>query len=183
MRAHICAAFGNQCGICGYSRCTRALELHHLDPNEKDFTVSPSTTLYRWSRVVEEVRKCVLLCANCHREVHAGITSIPDSIQRFDEAFTQIETNQRVRKKKACLRCQRLIYADQQWCSNKCRGLDYQRVDWSNPEIFQRVKDTGSYLAVAKTLGVSSHTVAKHMTRLYPEYDHPNKKPRKAKGS
>lgn len=65
---------GGKCFICGYNKCITALEFHHLDPFEKDFTFSQ----YKgsWENNKKELEKCVLLCANCHREVHAGITKL-----------------------------------------------------------------------------------------------------------
>jgi len=60
--------FGGKCQICGYDRCINALEFHHLD-NKKE---SPSYVIMRWSweRARAELEKCIMLCANCHREVH-----------------------------------------------------------------------------------------------------------------
>lgn len=61
--------FGSACVVCGYDRCKAALEWHHLDPNGKE--IEPKKAFSRsWERIKEELKKCVLLCANCHREVH-----------------------------------------------------------------------------------------------------------------
>lgn len=65
---------GGKCQICGYDKCQEALEFHHLDPNEKSFQISGGTKSFE--SLKPEVDKCVLLCANCHREVHAEITQI-----------------------------------------------------------------------------------------------------------
>lgn len=62
---------GGKCSICGYNKCMAALEFHHIDPTKKDFTITTSINLNS-SKVLEEVKKCNLLCANCHREVHYG---------------------------------------------------------------------------------------------------------------
>lgn len=64
---------GGKCEVCGYDKCIGALEFHHLDPDEKEFTISGSGHTRSLDRVLEEIEKCILLCANCHREVHAGI--------------------------------------------------------------------------------------------------------------
>jgi len=64
---------GNKCQICGYDRCAEAMEFHHLDSSEKDFGVSHKGYTRGWLKVKEEIDKCVMLCANCHREVHAGL--------------------------------------------------------------------------------------------------------------
>lgn len=60
---------GGQCAYCGYNKCSRALEFHHLNPNEKDFGISTILTR-NVASLKAEVDKCVLLCANCHAEEH-----------------------------------------------------------------------------------------------------------------
>ena len=64
---------GGKCGICEYDTCISALEFHHLDPSEKDFAITGTRDTRRFELMVAEVRKCILICANCHREVHAGM--------------------------------------------------------------------------------------------------------------
>jgi 5-methylcytosine-specific restriction endonuclease McrA len=68
---------GGCCQACGYDRCIEALEFHHLDPKQKDFGISYKGYTRSWEKVKEEVDKCVLLCANCHREAHAGMLQLP----------------------------------------------------------------------------------------------------------
>ncbi|HSS42780.1 MAG TPA: helix-turn-helix domain-containing protein [Solirubrobacterales bacterium] len=68
---------GGKCVICGYSRCQQVLEFHHLDPSLKKFQLSHNGATRSLARSRAEARKCVLLCANCHREVEAGITAVP----------------------------------------------------------------------------------------------------------
>src|SRR6185437_103764 len=58
---------GGKCQMCGYNRCLAALEFHHLDPSQKQFNISLFSR--SWKRVMEEIHKCVLVCANCHREL------------------------------------------------------------------------------------------------------------------
>lgn len=64
---------GNICQLCGYNRCSEAMEFHHLNSSGKDFGISERGYTRGWKRVKEELDKCVMLCANCHREVHAGL--------------------------------------------------------------------------------------------------------------
>ena len=48
------------------------LEFHHLDPDKKDFDIAQAMSYeWPWDKVLAEIRKCVCLCANCHRKVHA----------------------------------------------------------------------------------------------------------------
>ena len=68
---------GGKCTICGYNRSIRAFDFHHLNPDEKDFTIGSNTNI-SWSKVKSEIEKCVLLCSNCHREVHDGYIKLND---------------------------------------------------------------------------------------------------------
>lgn len=72
---------GGKCMICGYNRCLEALDFHHRDPREKDFGLSDKGITRSWEKTKKEVDKCVLICANCHREIHAGITQLPAEMQ------------------------------------------------------------------------------------------------------
>lgn len=52
------------------------LDLHHLDPSKKDATVSDVVRSWSWEHLQEEIDKCVVLCASCHRKVHANKISL-----------------------------------------------------------------------------------------------------------
>ena len=64
---------GGQCQVCGYSKCKRALEFHHLDPKEKDFGIAHKGYTRSWDKVKQELDKCILVCANCHAEIHDNL--------------------------------------------------------------------------------------------------------------
>jgi hypothetical protein len=72
------AHLGDKCTICGYCRCLRSLQFHHLDPKEKEFTFGNKKWL-RWEKMLEELNKCILLCANCHGEIHEGVIDLESS--------------------------------------------------------------------------------------------------------
>jgi 5-methylcytosine-specific restriction endonuclease McrA len=71
---------GGKCALCGYNRCPSALDFHHRDPRKKDFGLSVRGLTRSWEKIKKEIDKCILICANCHREVHAGITQLPKEI-------------------------------------------------------------------------------------------------------
>ena len=87
---------GGACNICGYKRHLAALTFHHLEPAKKDFEIARGHTR-SWDALVHEVRKCLLLCENCHREVHAGVTAIPAPIRAEIEEFTRDIPNRAIR--------------------------------------------------------------------------------------
>lgn len=64
---------GGECSKCGYSRHPSALEFHHLDPTQKDFTIARVRLNKLNAEIKKELDKCVILCSNCHREEHARI--------------------------------------------------------------------------------------------------------------
>lgn len=67
---------GKKCEYCGYDKCKEALEFHHKNPNEKDFSLSDRNIKLDWELIKIELDKCVLVCSNCHREIHAGIRTL-----------------------------------------------------------------------------------------------------------
>lgn len=64
---------GSKCQNCGYKVCDRALEFHNKDPKTKDFGIAYRGYSRSWQKVKEELDKCVLVCSNCHHEIHAGL--------------------------------------------------------------------------------------------------------------
>lgn len=71
------AEAGGACVCCGYSEHVVALQFHHLDPSAKSFGLGVRGITRSIARLREEASKCVLLCANCHAEVEAGVTVLP----------------------------------------------------------------------------------------------------------
>lgn len=65
---------GNRCQLCGYDRCVKSLEFHHVRPAEKKFTASQGLEKH-WPTLRKEIDKCLLLCKNCHTEAHSGLVS------------------------------------------------------------------------------------------------------------
>ena len=67
--------FSGKCEDCKTSYPNCVFEFHHLDPNEKDFSISHKGYTLSWERVKAELAKCVMLCANCHRIRHKDSTN------------------------------------------------------------------------------------------------------------
>ncbi len=66
---------GGKCELCGYNRELTALEFHHKDPSQKDFALSTRGLTRSWDKIQKELDKCILVCANCHREVHSNFNA------------------------------------------------------------------------------------------------------------
>ena len=67
---------GKQCQCCGYNTCIEALDFHHIDESTKLFSLSDHNLKLDWPMIKEELDKCIVVCSNCHREIHAGIRTI-----------------------------------------------------------------------------------------------------------
>lgn len=66
------------CSLCGYVKCLAAIEFHHIS-DDKEHLVGRSPTLRSLRR---EASKCIVVCANCHREIHAGQIEGYENVQR-----------------------------------------------------------------------------------------------------
>ena len=73
---------GGRCRGCDRALPVAAFEFHHLAAGEKEFAISSDGIPRPWPAIAAELAKCVLLCANCHREVHAGVREL------FDDGLT-----------------------------------------------------------------------------------------------
>lgn len=67
---------GTRCWFCDYDRTWRNLAFHHVDTSTKKFGLTTRELVgKKWKSVIEEIKKCVLCCHNCHGEIHEGIIS------------------------------------------------------------------------------------------------------------
>lgn len=72
MKKQAIKLMGGKCQLCGYNKCVDALEFHHKNPKEKEFKLGSGNTL-SWKEYKMEVQKCILVCSNCHKEIHSRI--------------------------------------------------------------------------------------------------------------
>lgn len=66
---------GGKCQRCGYSKCLGALQFHH-ENDDKEFSVSSRQSSMAYATMLDEAKKCVLLCSNCHIEEHFDFTAV-----------------------------------------------------------------------------------------------------------
>ena len=154
--------FGNSCNICGYTKCKEALEFHHLNPEEKDFSLS---SVYKnpvsWYKIVQELRKCILVCANCHREVHYNKISIDvNKTYLLDEYinYNLFEGNTHL-----CA-CGTEMLISKKYCSKECQTKYTQVVDWNIEReniIKYKEVDKLPYTKIALMYNTSDKTIAK----------------------
>jgi transposase len=76
------AEAGGCCAICGYDDFVCALQFHHLDPTTKSFAIGHQGLTRGIAAMRTEAAKCVLLCANCHAAVEAGLVTLEISADK-----------------------------------------------------------------------------------------------------
>lgn len=64
---------GGKCEKCGYDKYQEVLEFHHLDPQKKEFSIGHNGSCLSWEKIKLELDKCIIVCANCHREIHVEL--------------------------------------------------------------------------------------------------------------
>lgn len=64
---------GGKCSCCGYDKYPGVLDFHHVDPRTKEFSIGARGYTRSWEKIKQELDKCILVCANCHREIELGV--------------------------------------------------------------------------------------------------------------
>lgn len=161
---------GGQCCRCGYDKSMGALEFHHLDSDKKEATIS---TLIKgsqcWNKLQKELDKCILLCANCHREEHCK-----DGLTQVDFKFDHEELlNERKRRweiynsEYSCKQCKNKFTSKRKklFCSDECFRLYNRKVKVrpSNGEL-SVLLESESFVNVGKRFGVSDNTIRNWLT-------------------
>lgn len=155
---------GDKCACCGYNKCIQALEFHHLDPKEKDLTFSKNTNC-SWGTVVSELPKTILVCANCHREIHAGLIdndSLKSSFieQRAIEISQKVE-EQKTKKTNYCQRCHKEISSNATFCS-ECYKLQKREERPDAEQLTQiLIEYKGNFSAVGRLFNLTSSAIVK----------------------
>jgi hypothetical protein len=162
-KARLVEGLGGKCAICSYSKCNDALEFHHIDPNEKDFGLGGARAdIKNWNKLVEEVKKCILLCSICHREVHAGITELPSEIPTFIKECEEYKTIKTESYFDLCSVCGQKKRKYLIACSPECSAVKRRKIKErpTKEQLLEELKTT-SYIQLGKKYGVSDNAIRK----------------------
>lgn len=142
---------GGCCQICGYDRAITALELHHLNPEEKEFGIG--TILNKnWELMDNEIQKCILVCANCHREIHEEL--ITEELKSSYNADRAKEISNRIdllkhHQDRYCPICGAIISQKAEHCPN-CANKMRQKVERPSRDELKELIRTKSFLDIAR---------------------------------
>jgi len=80
-------AFGSICCVCRNEFHPTVYDFHHIDGTKEFGLAAVRGSIKSWGKVVEEARKCVMVCANCHRLIHGKLINMPKDALRFNEKY------------------------------------------------------------------------------------------------
>lgn len=139
-------AFGNKCQLCQQEYPNSVFDFHHLNPNEKSFNLSNSSTTRARSAYAEEAKKCIMLCANCHRLVEHEEVNIDNIKCIFNEEIYYQSLEEMTKK-------------------NIQTYKEIQKDTRIKPDKEQLLKDleelNGNFTAVGRKYGFTSNAVVK----------------------
>ena len=154
--------FGGRCCICGFDAFQEALEFHHIDPSTKSFGLTDSNAVTKaLEKQLEEARKCVLVCANCHRGVHAGYLELPSNAEVFfNEERAQELIEEKQRKIYRCERCGAEITHKAKLCV-ECASLASRKVDRPSRDELKVLIREKPFTHIAKEYSVTDNAIRK----------------------
>ena len=159
--------FGGKCQICGYDKCMTALEFHHINPELKD--INFYTTNYSWERIINECKKCICVCANCHREIHHGDISFDTTKQYFDEDLVKDYDPTNLKKYyDVCPVCGKPKLKRKKYCCRDCYIADnnLSNVSMENKYLVNEInKGIRTKTDIAKELGISRSSLNRRYER------------------
>ena len=160
------SAFNGVCCVCGKEYPQEVMEFHHLVPEDKAFGLgSIRSGCISWKKIVVELRKCVMCCANCHRLIEYGHTEIPKNAPKFDEKYTDYKLVEKKLKYNRC-RCGKEKLKTKKYCSTKCAALYSRKVKWPSKQKLNGLLRKHSLNQIGKMYGVS-HAAVKKWKKKY----------------
>lgn len=153
---------GDKCQICGYDKCIEALEFHHINPEEKDFSFG-SNSNRSWESTREEIQKCILVCANCHREIHYNLIQ-EEIISSFNEEKAKeidaLVNNIKTHKVFYCKNCGIEVWKGNDLCPN-CASKIRRKVERPSREELKFLIKNYPFTQIGKQFGVSDNAIRK----------------------
>lgn len=163
LKRRLLYSMGNQCAICGYNKCSSALEFHHLNPTDKDFTLGTNANI-AFEKALKEVQKCILVCANCHREIHEGLIDSNNLISSYDENKAQemLQEIEDIKTKKLhyCKKCGKIISSKAQYCRD-CFCQQQRVVERPSREELKDMIRTLPFTHIANNYNITDNSVRK----------------------
>ena len=155
--------FHSKCCICGYDKIQEALEFHHVNPEEKEFGIcSSNSTTKALDKQLKEMKKCILVCANCHRGIHSYQLEIPNNWKEFyDDEIANSLLQELERKRYFCSDCGKEISRTSKGRCPKCASKAQQIVERPSRDKLKNLIRNFPFTRIAEQYGVSDNAIRK----------------------
>lgn len=165
-KSNLIRMFGGKCCLCGYQKSNAALEFHHINPADKKYGLS-SGNCHRIEEDIAEAKKCILVCANCHREIHDNLYDNIDLFQyQYIDANIEYELlNSNKHEQRFCSDCGKIItiYSKSGLCSSciqKTINKHFVSDKPSREELKELIRNL-SFTQIGQQYNVSDNAVRK----------------------
>ena len=163
-KSNLIKVFGGKCCLCGFNAYQEALEFHHVDPEEKEFGITTDTATRSLEKQLQELKKCILVCANCHRGIHAGYLQVPKNWKNYynEEIANQLiedKWNVQHNLKTYCKKCGKLITKGASYCESCYRKL--QKEGRPNRELLKDRIRKFPFTKIGEEYGVTDNAIRK----------------------
>jgi len=155
---------GGCCEICGYNKNVAGFDFHHKDPKEKDYQLDmrrlSNSSMFK---LLKEVDKCMLLCANCHREMHfpdLDINKVRDTIKFVNDSVLKVK----VKGKPKCIDCGCEINYTHKRCK-PCNNKNKIKVNKPDINTLKKEIETHTKEWCSKKYGVSRTTIRRWLLK------------------
>ena len=153
---------GGKCEMCGYNKNLSALEFHHLNPKEKETCLDVrKLSNSNLENLEKDLSKCILLCSNCHRELHHPDQTIANIPKILEKAKNKKSFRSKGNPGKVCPVCGNRFPSSKGkiYCSEECRNFDrfkdYPTID----KIEESYKTLHSWEKVARSFGLTRRII------------------------
>jgi len=155
--------FGGKCSVCGYNKNIAALNFHHVDPNEKDFVWNRLRQL-KWASIIKELKRCQLVCSNCHMEIHnpdcnTEVRSLILDNYEYGDAINRV-----IQPTGKCPVCDDDVYGTK-YCSVQHASFGNRVTVRPSKEELEDLLKGMSYCAIGRKYGVSDSAIRKWAKR------------------
>ena len=150
---------GKKCQICGYNKNMSALDFHHLDPSKKEYGWSQFKK-YKWENVIKELKKCIILCKNCHAEIHSPSNTLLEVQNCHNNRLDISLKPKEIILTGKCPNCNKEVYGTK-YCSVECVSEARRKI--KRPDKKQLLKDVEElgYSGTGRKYGVSDNAIRK----------------------
>lgn len=167
-KSNLIKVLGNKCALCGYNLLPDALEFHHINAEEKEYGIAANGICHDLEKDLAEIKKCILICANCHRAVHKNLYT---EQQLWDKQFYDENIANELREEKRKLQEKEIFYCE--ICGKKltqktksgmceeCYRKSTRIVDRPDRETLKNLIRTLPFTQIGIKFGVTDNAIRK----------------------